>query len=98
MFHGLKDKFESLKMEKTIEATAQKSGDGSDQMMSLQCFQGHDQARSVRYGAGNVPQLERAVCQLYDEHLSQVGAHLDHSSKEGCSLKKKKTSPAPRTN
>ena len=62
--------FESLKMEKTMEAMAQRSGDASDLMTSLQCFklQGHDQARSVRLVAGNVPQLERAVCQLFDEH------------------------------
>ena len=38
MFHELKDKFESLKMEKTMEAMAQRSGDASDQMTSLQCF------------------------------------------------------------
>ena len=56
MFHELKDKFESLKMEKTMEAMAQKSGDASEQMTSLQCFQGRDQARSVRHGGGNVPQ------------------------------------------
>ena len=36
MFHELKDKFESLKMEKTMEAMAQRSGDASDQMTSLQ--------------------------------------------------------------
>ena len=34
MFHELKDKFESLKMEKTMEAMAQKSGDASDQVTS----------------------------------------------------------------
>ena len=56
--HELKDKFESLKMEKTMEAMTQKSSDASDQMTSLQCF---DQARSVRHEAGNVPQVER-VC------------------------------------
>ena len=38
MFHELKDKFESLKMEKTT----QQSGDASDQMTSLQCFNAKD--------------------------------------------------------
>ena len=38
MFHELKDKFEALKMEKTMEAMAQKSGDASDYTTSLQCF------------------------------------------------------------
>ena len=38
MFHELKDKFESLKIEKTMEAMTQKSGDASDQVTSLQCF------------------------------------------------------------
>ena len=42
MFHELKDKFESLKMEKTMEAMAQRSGDASDQMTSLQCFNSKD--------------------------------------------------------
>ena len=36
MFHELKDKFESQKVEKTMEAMAQKSGDASYQMTSLQ--------------------------------------------------------------
>ena len=46
MFHELKDKFETLKMEETMEEMAQNSGDASDRMTSLQCFnsKGHDQA------------------------------------------------------
>ena len=49
MFHELKDKFESLKMEKTIEAMAHKSGDGSDQMTSLQCFNSKDMIKHDQY-------------------------------------------------
>ena len=49
MFHELKDKFESLKMEKTIEAMAQKSGDGSDQVTSLQCFNSKDMIKPDQY-------------------------------------------------
>ena len=56
--------------EKTMEAMAQKSGAASDQLtiFAMLHLQGHDQARSVRYGAKNVSEMERAVCQLYDEH------------------------------
>ena len=36
MFHELMDKFEELKMEKTMLAMAFTSDDASDQMMSLQ--------------------------------------------------------------
>ena len=69
MFLQLKDKFEALKMEKTMEAMAKKSGDARDQMTSLHCFSSMDMiARSVRHGARNVPQLKRPVCQLCDEH------------------------------
>ena len=49
MFHELKDKFESLKMEKTMEAMAQKSGDASDQMTSLQCFNSKDMIKPGQY-------------------------------------------------
>ena len=49
MFHELKDKFESLKMEKTMEAMAQKSGDASDQMTSLQCFNSKDMIKPDQY-------------------------------------------------
>ena len=49
MFNELKDKFESLKMEKTIEAMAQKSGDGNDQMTSLQCFNSKDMINPDQY-------------------------------------------------
>ena len=42
IFHEVKDKFEALKMEKTMEATAQTSDDASDQMTSLQCFNSMD--------------------------------------------------------
>ena len=57
-------------METTMEAMAQKSGDASDQMTSLQCFNSKDMIMPDQYDMepGNVPQLERAVCQLYDEH------------------------------
>ena len=68
MFHELKDEFEALKMEKTMEAMAQKSGDASDQMMSLQCFNSKDMSKH---------DMEPGTFQ------SQVVAHLDHSSKEG---------------
>ena len=49
MFHELKDKFESLKMEKTMEAMAQRSGDASDQMTSLQCFNSKDMIKPDQY-------------------------------------------------
>ena len=49
MFHELKDKFESLKMEKTMEAMAQKSGDASDQVTSLQCFNSRDMIKPDQY-------------------------------------------------
>ena len=49
MFHELKDKFESLKMEKTMEAMAQKSGDASEQMTSLQCFNSKDMIKPDQY-------------------------------------------------
>ena len=42
MCHELKDKFEALKMEKTMEAMAQKSGDASDHMTNVQCFNSKD--------------------------------------------------------
>ena len=45
MFHEFKDKFESLKMEKTT----QKSGDASDQMTSLQCFNAKDMIKPDQY-------------------------------------------------
>ena len=48
-FHELKDKFESLKMEKTMEALAQKMGDASDQMTSLQCFNSKDMINPDQY-------------------------------------------------
>ena len=48
MFHKSKDKFEALKMEKTVGALAQKSGDASDQMTSLQCFNSKDMIKPDR--------------------------------------------------
>ena len=49
MFHELKDEFESLKMENTMEAMAQTSGDASDQMTSLQCFNSKDMIKPDQY-------------------------------------------------
>ena len=49
MFHELKDKFESLKIEKTMEAMTKKSGDASDQMTSLQCFNSKDMIKPDQY-------------------------------------------------
>ena len=49
MFHELKDKFESLKMEKTMEAMTQKSGDASDQVTSLRCFNSKDTIKPDQY-------------------------------------------------
>ena len=49
MFHELKDMFESLKMEKTMETMTQKSGDASDQMTSLQCFNSKDVIKPHQY-------------------------------------------------
>ena len=95
MFHELKDKFESLKMEKTMEAMAQKSGDGSDQMTSLQCFNSKDMIKPDQYDME--PGTFHNWNELFVSYMMSMGAHLDHSSKEGCSLKKK-TSLASRTN
>ena len=47
MFDELKDKFEALKMEKTMEAMAQNSGDASDQMISFKDMIEPDQERST---------------------------------------------------
>ena len=49
MFHELKDKFGALKMEKTMEAMAQKSGDASDQMTKLHCFDSKDMIKPDQY-------------------------------------------------
>ena len=49
VFHELKDKFESLNMEKTMEAMAQKSGDASELMTSLQCFNSKDMIKPDQY-------------------------------------------------
>ena len=49
MFHKFKDKFEALKMEKTMGAKAQKSDDASDQMVSLQCFNSKDMIEPDQY-------------------------------------------------
>ena len=49
MFHELKDEFESLKMENTMEAMAPTSGDASDQMTSLQCFNSKDMIKPDQY-------------------------------------------------
>ena len=49
MFHKLKDKFEALEMEKFMEAMAQKSGDASDQMTSLQCCNSKDMIKPDQY-------------------------------------------------
>ena len=48
-FHDLKDKSEPLKIEKTMEAMMQKSGDASDQMTSLQSFNTKDMTKPVQY-------------------------------------------------
>ena len=48
MFHELKDKFEALKMEKTMAAMAQKSGD-ANQMTSLRCFNSKDMIKPDHY-------------------------------------------------
>ena len=50
---AISDKFEALKMEKTVEAMAQKSGGAGDQSTSLQCCNSTD---------------TMLPCQLYDEH------------------------------
>ena len=42
MFHELTDKFETLKMEKTMGAISFTRDDASDQMTSLQCFNSMD--------------------------------------------------------
>ena len=42
MCHELKDKFEALKMEKTMGAISFTRDDASDQMTSLQCFNSMD--------------------------------------------------------
>ena len=52
MFHELKDKFEALKMEKTMEAMAQKSGDASDQTTSLQCFNSKNMIKPEQFDMG----------------------------------------------
>ena len=49
LFHELKDKFEALKMEKTMESMAQNSGDASDQMTSLQCVNSKDMIKPDQY-------------------------------------------------
>ena len=49
MFPELKEKFGSLKIEKTMEAMTQKSGDASDQMTSLQCFNSKDMIKPDQY-------------------------------------------------
>ena len=49
MCHEVKDKFEALKVEKTMEGTAQKSDDTSDQMTSLQCFNSMDMIEPDQY-------------------------------------------------
>ena len=48
-FHELQDKFEALKMEKTMEAMAQKSGDASDQVTVLQCFNSKNMIKADQY-------------------------------------------------
>ena len=49
MLHELKDKFEALKMERNMERMAQKSGDASDQMTSLQCYNSKDMIKPDQY-------------------------------------------------
>ena len=62
----LKDKFEALKMEKTMEAMAQKSGGASDQMTSLQCFISKDMIKPDQYD------MEPRNVHKWNEHLSAL--------------------------
>ena len=61
MFHELKDKFESLKMEKTMETMTPKSGDANGQMTSLQCFNSKDMIKPDQYD------MEPGTFQLWNE-------------------------------
>ena len=71
MYHELKDKFKSMKIEKAMEAMTQKSDDASDQMTSLQSFNSKDMIKPDQHDMepGTFhKRKERAVCQLHDEH------------------------------
>ena len=85
--HSLKDKFESLKMEKTTEAMAQKSGDASDQMTSLQCFNSNDIIKPDQYDMepGTLHKQNELFVRYMMNFLAS-GGHLDHSSKDGYSF------------
>ena len=86
MFHELKDKFESLKIEKTMEAMTPKSGDASDQMTSLQCFNSKDMMKPDQYdmepgtlGRRSWLGDSRAGLQVSRVQVSRVQNHQGHS-------------------